>query len=239
MIEVLADSADDCAAVARAGADRGELSSSLGQGGLTPSPRAVRVGKLASALPFVAMLRPRLAGFAYSERELRTMEEDGRVDAERCRRLMAVAPSCREWVLHRAFDLCFEPFEALEEFIGLGVSRTLTRGQANSFEEGEKFLLALRERAACRIGNLVPGPSTSGASSPASSARTPPGTGSISGSSPGEGRGSARSSTRTTSGPFANRPRAPEPCGTLPPRGPSLPQSSRPVYPLGLWLPRT
>ena len=174
---MLAGSADDCVAAARCGADRIELNSGLGQGGLTPTPGTVRLGRLLSGIPVVAMLRPRPAGFAYSELETRTMEEDGRalvdagadglvfgilredgrVDSGRCRHLMAAVPECREWAFHRAFDLVPDPFEALEELISLGFRRVLTKGQANSFEEGEERLLALRERAAGRIELLVPG----------------------------------------------------------------------------------
>jgi copper homeostasis protein len=177
IIEMLAGSADDCVAAEVAGADRVELNSSLGAGGLTPSPGSVRAAKAHSRLPVMAMLRPRPAGFAYSPLELETMEhdgramveagadgivfgvlrEDGRVDSGACERLMAAAPACREWVFHRAFDLTPDPFAALEELISLGMARVLTKGQANSFEEGEGLLLALRERAEGRIEILVPG----------------------------------------------------------------------------------
>jgi copper homeostasis protein len=85
------------------------------------------------------------------------LREDGRVDAPRCARLISAVPDCREWVFHRAFDLVPDPFEALEELIALGIRRILTKGQANSFEEGEALLLALRERGAGRIDILVPG----------------------------------------------------------------------------------
>ena len=176
-IEVLAGSADDCVAAARCGANRVELCGSLGSGGLTPTPGTVRLGRLFSGIPVMAMLRPRPAGFAYSGLELQTMEEDGRslfnagadglvfgilredgrVDSGRCRRLMAAVPDCHEWVFHRAFDLVPDPFAALEELIELGFRRVLSKGQANSFEEGEQLLLALRERAAGRIEVLVPG----------------------------------------------------------------------------------
>jgi copper homeostasis protein len=70
---------------------------------------------------------------------------------------MASAPGRLEWVFHRAFDLVPDPFAALEELVALGVRRVLTKGLANSFEEGEALLLALRERAAGRIEILVPG----------------------------------------------------------------------------------
>lgn len=177
VIEMLAGSADDCVAARRVGADRVELNSGLGAGGLTPSPGAVAAAKEGSGLPIMAMLRPRPAGFAYSELEFETMRadagflvaagaaglvfgilrEDGRVDSGRCRALMAAVPLCREWIFHRAFDLVPDSFAALEVLVDLGIKRILTKGQANSFEEGEALLLALREKAAGRIEILVPG----------------------------------------------------------------------------------
>jgi copper homeostasis protein len=176
VIEALAGSADDCVAAARAGADRIELNSSLGVGGLTPSPGATRLGKERSGLPVMAMLRPRVGGFNYTELEYETMVldaealveagadglvfgilgPDGRVDMKRCESLMARV-GCREWVFHRAFDLVPDPMAALEELISLGFRRILTKGQANSFEEGEALLLKLRDAAAGRIEILVPG----------------------------------------------------------------------------------
>jgi copper homeostasis protein len=176
VIEVLAGSADDCVAASRAGADRVELNSGLGVGGLTPTPGMLRLGKERSGLPIMAMLRPRAGGFCYTGLEYETMVldgralleagadglvfgillPDGRVDERRCAALMAALP-CREWVFHRAFDLVPEPLAALEQLIALGFRRILTKGQANSFEEGEALLLKLRERAAGRIEILVPG----------------------------------------------------------------------------------
>jgi Uncharacterized protein involved in copper resistance len=176
IIEALAGSADDCAAAARTGMDRIELNSGLAVGGLTPTPGAVELGKRASGLPIMAMLRPRAGSFCYSELEFETMARDakallgagadglvlgillpdGRVDETRCAKLIA-SVECREWVFHRAFDLVPDPFEALESLVALGFRRVLTKGQANSFEDGESLLLKLREAAAGRIEILVPG----------------------------------------------------------------------------------
>jgi Uncharacterized protein involved in copper resistance len=176
-IEVLAASAEDCVAAKRAGADRVELFSSVAVGGLTPTPGTVRAAKEAAGIAIMAMLRPREGGFCYSKLEARTMEldgcalveagadglvfgmlgPDGRIDLRACERLMTAVPGCGEWVFHRAFDLVPDAFAALDELIGLGVRRVLTKGQANSFEEGERLLLELRERAAGRIEILVPG----------------------------------------------------------------------------------
>lgn len=175
VLEALCGSADDVFDAAAAGADRVELCSSLGAGGLSPSPGTVRAASKAG-LPIMAMLRPRPAGFCYGSREFEVMAEDarvllasgarglvfgiltetGRIDLARSAKLMALAPGA-EWVFHRAFDLVPDPFKALEELVDLGVSRLLTKGQANSFEEGEDLLLELQARAAGRIEILVPG----------------------------------------------------------------------------------
>jgi copper homeostasis protein len=176
VIEALCGSAEDALSAADAGADRIELNSSLASGGLTPSVGSLRLAKARCGLPIVAMLRPRPAGFCYSGLELEVMREDGeallgagadglvfgllteegRVDLVRAAGLMRALP-CPEWVFNRAFDLVPDPFRALEELVDLGVRRVLTKGQANSFEEGEALLLELRERAAGRIEILVPG----------------------------------------------------------------------------------
>ncbi len=175
VLEALCGSADDVFDAAAAGADRVELCSSLGAGGLSPSPGTVKAASKAG-LPIMAMLRPRPASFCYGAREFEVMAEDaqsllgagatglvfgiltesGRIDLARSARLMALAPGA-EWVFHRAFDLVPDPFKALEELIDLGIRRVLTKGQANTFEEGEALLLELRDRAAGRIEILVPG----------------------------------------------------------------------------------
>ncbi len=176
-VEALAASAEDCVAAERCGADRVELNSSLGAGGLTPSVGAVAVAHSLVSIPIIAMLRPRPAGFCYHGSEFDTLLRDaealasagcdgfafgilteaGEVDVPRCRRLMAAIDQRLEWVFHRAFDLTPDPAEALEKLIDMGVRRVLTKGQANSYEEGEPLLLRLREQSAGRIELLVPG----------------------------------------------------------------------------------
>ena len=63
---------------------------------------------------------------------------------------------------HRAFDRCRQPFEALEQIIGLGFDRILTSGQETTAEEGVETLRELRRRARGRIlilpgGGVTPG----------------------------------------------------------------------------------
>ena len=57
---------------------------------------------------------------------------------------------------HRAFDMCRNPFEALEQIIDLGITRILTSGQAANAEKGIPLLKQLIEKAAGRI-IIMPG----------------------------------------------------------------------------------
>ncbi len=57
---------------------------------------------------------------------------------------------------HRAFDVCHDPFEALEILIGCGVKRILTSGQKSSAMEGAAFISELNAKANGRI-ILMPG----------------------------------------------------------------------------------
>mgnify|MGYP003291887086 CR=1 FL=1 len=57
---------------------------------------------------------------------------------------------------HRAFDVCRDPFLALEQIIELGCHRILTSGQMPKAEEGTVLLKQLVERAGERIV-IMPG----------------------------------------------------------------------------------
>ena len=74
-LEVCVESVAGLAAAVEGGADRVELCSALGLGGLTPS-----VGFMAIAarcgVPVLAMIRPRAGDFVWSEAELGVMEAD-------------------------------------------------------------------------------------------------------------------------------------------------------------------
>ena len=57
---------------------------------------------------------------------------------------------------HRAFDMCKDPFQALEDIIELGCDRILTSGQQPTAEEGIPLIKKLVEQAAGRI-IIMPG----------------------------------------------------------------------------------
>ena len=53
--------------------------------------------------------------------------------------------------LHRAFDVCRDPMEALEQAISLGFNTILTSGQKNNCVDGSPLLAELVEKSSGRI----------------------------------------------------------------------------------------
>lgn len=151
------------------GADRIELCSGLAEGGLTPSIGAIRY---AASRPVTVnvLIRPRPGDFVYSPREIELMvadiEEavrggadgivvgaltpDGDVDMDACRRFIEASQG-RNATFHRAFDVCRNPFQALEDVISLGFDRILTSGQASDALHGADMIRRLHDKAAGRI----------------------------------------------------------------------------------------
>jgi len=181
ILEVCIDGPEGLLAAHEGGADRVELCSALALGGLTPSPALLTMASRLD-MPSVAMIRPRAGDFAWTgaelafmEREIETMQSlgalgvvvgasrpDGRLDEGALRRLLSGVDEGREAVLHRAFDLCPDPFEALETAIGLGFDRILTSGGRPAVPDGLDLLARLVERARGRIAILPGGGITAG-----------------------------------------------------------------------------
>jgi copper homeostasis protein len=175
LVEAIACSADDARTATLAGAGRLEVCSAIAVGGLTPSVGTVAAIRKATGLPLMVMIRPRGSGFCYSTGEFDAMEreiepllaagadgfvvgilnEDGTIDASRCRKLFERAPHV-PFVCHRAFDATPDPFAAMETLIEIGFRRILTSGQAPTALEGTDVIHALVERAAGRI-EILPG----------------------------------------------------------------------------------
>lgn len=72
-----------------------------------------------------------------------------------CRRLVEAAAGMSV-TFHRAFDLCRDPFKALDDIMALGCDRLLTSGCASSALAGSGLIADLRIRAAGRL-TLLPG----------------------------------------------------------------------------------
>ncbi len=176
LLEVPVASVEDALAAQEGGADRLELNAALALGGLTPSLGTLLEVKAAVTLPLFVMIRPRPGGFAYSEADVRVMQRDadlalehgaagivfgiltadGRVDNERCRRLLRQAGE-RPAVFHRAFDVTPDPFAALEQLIDLGFRRVMTSGQEETAYNGTARIAELIRRSAGRIEVLPAG----------------------------------------------------------------------------------
>ena len=57
--------------------------------------------------------------------------------------------------MHRAFDVCRDPIEALEQCVSLGIDTILTSGQKSSAWEGREMLAELVKRADGRLNILA------------------------------------------------------------------------------------
>lgn len=148
LLEVCVDSVESALAAVKGGADRLELCGDLPVGGTTPSLALFREIRRHTNIRTHILIRPRCGDFCYSAYEFAVMEEeirafakagaegvvigvlrpDGYLDMERMAQLMKAAGTMSV-TLHRAFDVCAEPFHTLEQAVELGIDTILTSGQ--------------------------------------------------------------------------------------------------------------
>ncbi len=167
-VEICCGSVEDCIAAYLGGANRVELNSALHMGGLTPSIASLRLAKQYTDIPIVTMVRPRSAGFCYSDKDIETMfldaklllengadgiafgflHENGSIDIENTKAMIECIKSYgsdKEAVFHRAFDCVSDPYEAIEQCIDLKIDRILTSGLENKAIEGKDLIKTLVE----------------------------------------------------------------------------------------------
>lgn len=164
------DSVESALAAQDGGATRLELCSNLIIGGTTPSPCLFEEIRELSGICTHILIRPRFGDFCYTEYEFQVMRRevgnfrklgadgvvigilrpDGMLDVERMKILMEEAGNMSV-TLHRAFDVCVDPFEALEQAKELGIDTVLTSGQKNHCLEGRDTLKRLVEGEDGRI----------------------------------------------------------------------------------------
>jgi copper homeostasis protein len=174
-IEVCANSAASCVAAEQGGAVRVELCAGIPEGGTTPSYGEMVTARRAIGIQLNVIIRPRGGDFLYTPAEVQTMlldieaakaagadgvvfgclGADGTVDVETNARLKQAAGGLST-TFHRAFDVCRDPFEALEEIIALGFDRILTSGQEATAPAGSALIAELVRRAQGRI-IIMPG----------------------------------------------------------------------------------
>ena len=78
------------------------------------------------------------------------LKADGTLDIKRMEEIRKSAGPIK-LTLHRAFDVCRDPYDALEAAVQLGVDTILTSGQASVCTEGIDVLMGLASQAGGRI----------------------------------------------------------------------------------------
>jgi copper homeostasis protein len=131
--------------------------------------------KLAPYVDTTAIIRPRGGDFLYTPAEIQTMicdmemalkagaegvsfgclTKEGDIDVELLHRLVAAAKPMMT-TFHRAFDMCRDPFTALEQIIDARCDRILTSGQQPDAVRGIPLIAELVKRARGRIV-IMPG----------------------------------------------------------------------------------
>lgn len=176
ILEGCVDSVESAVIAAGAGANRLELCSNLLIGGTTPTPALFEEVRKNCSSRVHVLIRPRFGDFCYTDHEfhiilqevrsfrrlgadgvvLGVLRPDGSLDTERMALLMEAAGEMSV-TLHRAFDLCADPFDTLEQAAALGIDTILTSGQKNSSLEGVDCLSRLQARSAGRIAIMAGG----------------------------------------------------------------------------------
>ncbi|MGL4800081.1 MAG: copper homeostasis protein CutC [Cellulosilyticaceae bacterium] len=174
LLEICVDSVESALIAAQSGADRIELCSNLIIGGTTPSVELFKQVRKVSNVRVHALIRPRFGDFCYTDQEFQIIKNEvahfnalgaegvvigiltpeGKLDLPRMKELIEVAEGMSV-TLHRAFDVCVDPYEALEQAIELGIDTILTSGQHNSCVAGKDVISQLVQQAASRIDILV------------------------------------------------------------------------------------
>lgn len=175
-IEICANSVESAVKAQQGGAYRVELCAGIPEGGTTPSFGEIRIARqLLQQTKLHVIIRPRSGDFLYTPLEQEIMlhdikvarqlgadgvvfgclTTDGKVDMGTMKKLMNAVGEMSV-TFHRAFDMCHNPQEALEQIIELGCDRILTSGQEVTAEAGIPLLKKLLEWADERI-IIMPG----------------------------------------------------------------------------------
>lgn len=170
ILEACVDSVESALAAAQGGATRLELCSNLIIGGTTPSPWLFKEIRKHTDIRIHALIRPRFGDFCYTDPEFAIIRQavadfrelgaegvvfgilkpDGTLNMEQMKELMDAAGDMSV-TLHRAFDVCADPYRTLEQAIALGIDTILTSGQKNVCTEGAELLRELVEKSGDRI----------------------------------------------------------------------------------------
>ena len=166
ILEICVDSVESAVNAEVGGADRLELCGDLIVGGITPSLALYERIREKTSIPIHVLLRPRFGDFLYSDEELEILlrqaklfsqagadnlvigclTPDGRLDLEAMNKIIDAANGT-PINLHRAFDMCRDLNEALEDAKKLGIVSILSSGGYASAKEGAAVLNELKKNA--------------------------------------------------------------------------------------------
>jgi len=170
LIEVCANSLASARHAEIAGADRVELCSELGVGGVTPSIGLIQLVKGELNIPVHVLIRPRGGHFTYFDAEFEVMKadilackelgvdgvvagvlrDDFSIDVKRTKALVELSQGIH-FTFHRAFDWVAKPLEAIKQLEDIGVQTILTSGAKSSSEEGILNLKVWQQRSKITI----------------------------------------------------------------------------------------
>ncbi|QQL50645.1 copper homeostasis protein CutC [Mucilaginibacter ginkgonis] len=175
-LEICASSAMSALAAQQGGAQRVELCENLVQAGTTPSYGQIAIARKLLDIKLYVLIRPRSGDFLYSDDEFDIMiadvqncvnlgcdgivtgilNRDGSIDKKRSGRLVDMARDAGLGAtFHRAFDVCSNYSQALEDIIDLGFERVLTSGGQITAIEGMSTINHLVKQSAGRIGIMA------------------------------------------------------------------------------------
>lgn len=178
LLEIVATSVKSAINAEKGGADRIELCSELGVGGITPSYGLIQQVLERTSIPVFVLIRPRGGNFVYSDDEFEIikkdiqlckdlgcagivsgiLKDDNSLDLIRTKELIELSKPM-SFTFHRGFDLTPNPFDELEKLIEIGAERILSSGQNDSAEKGLNLLVELKNKAQNRI-TILPGGGT-------------------------------------------------------------------------------
>ncbi|MCX2719007.1 copper homeostasis protein CutC [Lentiprolixibacter aurantiacus] len=174
IVEVCAASLDSALSAGRAGADRIELCSELGVGGITPSMGLFKEVKARTSLPVHVLIRPRSGDFAYTEAEFEViladialfkssgaegivcgiLQKDHVLDTDRTEKVLEASEGL-SFTFHRAFDWVPDPMQTFQTLQDMGVNTLLSSGKAKGAPMGLPLLKKMHKCS--RATTVMPG----------------------------------------------------------------------------------
>ncbi len=175
ILECCVDSVESVINAHNGGANRIELCGNISIGGTTPSLCLFNEVKKNCDIKLHVLIRPRFGDFLYTQYEKQIIKEEvklfndygadgivvgclneeGYLDIEFMKEIVDLSGKMKI-VLHRAFDMCKDPFLTIEQCISIGIDTILTSGQQNNCLKGIGLIKELNQSYGDKI-NIMAG----------------------------------------------------------------------------------